>query len=107
MLVNEIDSVQSGIDLQNWKDAENRPEADPDSRLTNLVPALSRVLGWLNDGKSCEQAGMRVKAMLFVVRPDFLDGRSLGRLSPTSKRILDDLVADFQATFVVKSDGEQ
>jgi hypothetical protein len=103
--VSEIDKVQNELDLANWRNSENRLESDHDSALSDLAPAVSRLLGWLNDGKSCDQIGMRVKAMIFVVRPDFLDARSLTRLSPGSKRIFGDLVADFRGTFVVKSDG--
>jgi hypothetical protein len=41
----DIHSLQSSIDLQNWKDLENRADSDQDSRLTNPVPAVSRLLG--------------------------------------------------------------
>jgi hypothetical protein len=56
--------------VEAWREATNREEIDPDSDLTDLIPALSRLIGWLNEGKTCEQAGMRVKAFTFVVRPD-------------------------------------
>jgi hypothetical protein len=50
---------------------------------------------------------MRVKAMLFCIRPDFLDNVSLGRMPPASKRIFDDLVADFKATFYWRQSAHQ
>ena len=99
MSLSEIDSVQSRIDLQNYKDLQNRSESDQDSRLASLVPALSRLLGWLNDGKTCDQIGMRFTAMLLCVRPDFIEAESLKRMSPKSKQNLHDLIADFRLTF--------
>jgi hypothetical protein len=33
-----IHALQSRIDLQNWKDLEDRSEADQDFRLTNFLP---------------------------------------------------------------------
>ena len=89
----EIHALQSSIDLQNWKDLENRAESDQDSRLTNPVPALSRLLGWLNDGKTCEKIGMRFTAMLVCVRPDFIEANSLNLMSPKSKQSLLELIA--------------
>lgn len=96
-------SVEGQLAIQAWRDATNKDEIDPDSDLANLAPPLGRLLGWLSEGKTCEQAGLRVKAILFVVRPDFLERQSLGRMSKTSKRILNDLVVDFKGTFVWQS----
>jgi hypothetical protein len=60
--------------LADWQDSQNRIESDPDSDLTDLVPKVSRLLGWLAEGGTAEQRGDRVTAMLFVVRPDFHRG---------------------------------
>ena len=98
-MLNEIDSVQSRIDLENWRDSENRSESDQDSRLSNLIPPLGRLLGWLNEGKTCEQKGMRFTAMLVCVRPDFIEEQSLKFMPPKSQRSLSELIADFRLTF--------
>jgi hypothetical protein len=99
MPLSEIEAVQSRIDLENWKNSENRFESDQDSRLTSLVPALSRLLGWLNEGKTCDQIGMRFTAMLVCIRPDFIEPESLKRMPPKSKASLLELIADFRLTF--------
>jgi hypothetical protein len=98
-MLTHIDAVQSAIDLQRWKESENRFESDQDSRLASLIPPLSRLLGWLNEGKTCEQIGMRFTAMLVCVRPDFIEEQSLKLLSPKSQRSLSELIADFRLTF--------
>jgi hypothetical protein len=87
------------LSLLAWQDARNLEEIDPDSDITNLVPVMGRLLGWLNEGEKCEQKGMRVIAMLVVVRPDFIEAKSLGKMSPTSKQNLSKLCVDFRATF--------
>jgi hypothetical protein len=46
--------------MEHWRDLQDRPEFDSDSDLTALVPALARLLGWLAEGKTSEQRGMRV-----------------------------------------------
>jgi hypothetical protein len=99
MPLSEIDAVQSRIDLANWKDSENCFESDQDSRLTSLVPVLSRLLGWLNDAGTCDQIGMRFTAMLVCIRPDFIEEQSLKSMSPKSKQSLSELIADFRLTF--------
>jgi hypothetical protein len=64
-----------------------------------MAPVLSRLLGWLNDGATCDQIGMRFTAMLVCIRPDFVEAESLKRMSPKSKQNLSELIADFRLTF--------
>jgi len=99
--------VEAQLAMQEWRDLQNRPETDPDSDLTDLVPALSRLLGWLNEGDTCERKGMRFVAMLVCVRPDFIEARSLGQMSPTSKQNLSKLVVDFRSTFGWRASAHQ
>src|ERR1700730_1643316 len=91
--------VEAQLALESWRDATNREEIDPDADLTNLIPALSRLLGWLGEGETCERRGMRVTVLLEVGRPDFNHGKSLGQMSPTSKQNLSKLMTDFRLTF--------
>jgi hypothetical protein len=98
-MITEAEVVQDRLAVQEFRDLQNQAEIDPDSDLTDLVPALSRLLGWLNEGERCEQKGMRVVAMLVCVRPDFIQEKSLGQMSPTSKQNLSKLVVDFRSTF--------
>jgi hypothetical protein len=70
--------------LADWKAMQNQAENDPDSNLTDLIPALGRLLGWLNEGEKCEQKDMRVVAMPVCVRPDFIQEKSPVQMSPTS-----------------------
>src|ERR1700674_5708386 len=67
--------------LIDWQNLQNLPECDPDSDLTALVPACGRLLGWQAEGQTAEQRGDRVTAMLYCVRPDFVEGRSLRFMS--------------------------
>jgi hypothetical protein len=90
--------VEAQMAIQSWRDSE--AEIDR-GNYSDLTPALSRLLGWLNDGEQCEQKGLRVVAMIVCVRPDFVDPKSLGRMSRTSKQSFDALVLDFKATFYV------
>jgi hypothetical protein len=101
-------SAEDQIALREWKGQMHQAIADdPDSDITDLVPALARLLGWLSEGEKCEQKGMRVVAMLYVVRPDFLKEKSLGRMSATSKENLSKLVVDFRLTFGWRESGHQ
>jgi hypothetical protein len=93
--------------LSAWRDTTNRAEIDPDSDLTDLVPVLSRLLGWLCEPETCERRGMRVTALVQVVRPDLNGGRSLGKLSPTSKQNFSKLVVDFRSTFGFRASAHQ
>lgn len=96
--------VEAQMAIQEWRDSQ--AEIDPGD-YSALAPALSRVLGWLNDGEQCEQKGMRVVAMLFVVRPDFIEEKSLRRMSRTSKQSFDALVLDFRMTFTLRPSVNQ
>jgi hypothetical protein len=74
-------------------------EPDPDSDLCDLVPKITRLIGWMAEGKTYDQMGMRVVAMLKVVRPDFLNGQSLDELTPTTRQNVNRLMVDFRSTF--------
>jgi hypothetical protein len=95
----EQEQIEETVALQSWRDSQ--AEIDPGD-YSDLTPALSRVLGWLNDGEQCEQKGMRVVAMLFVVRPDFIQQESLRRMPLASKQSFDALVLDFRNTFTLR-----
>jgi hypothetical protein len=96
--------VEAQMAIQSWRDSQ----AEIDSvDYSDLIPALSRVLGWLNEGDQCEQKGMRVVAMLFVVRPDFIEQRSLGKMSQASRQSFDALVLDFRSTFTLRNSVNQ
>lgn len=101
----ELEEVEARLAMEIWRDSQ--AEIDPDSDLTDMIPAMSRFLGWLNQGEDCEQKGMRVVAMLVVVRPDFIETKSLRLMSWASKRIFDDLVNDFRLNFVVRGSAHQ
>jgi hypothetical protein len=92
--------------LADWQDSQNL-ESDPDSDLSDLIPKVSRLLGWLAEGRTAEQRGDRVTAMLFVVRPDFIEGRSLKFMSSSSKQNLSKLIVDFRATFGWRESAHQ
>jgi hypothetical protein len=98
-MISDLEAVEARLAMEAYRDLQNQPECDSDSDLTDLVPALGRLLGWLNEGEKCEQKGMRVVAMLIVVRPDFIQQKSLSEMSPTSKQNLSKLVVDFRSTF--------
>jgi hypothetical protein len=94
--------------LQTWRDTTNRPdELDPDSDITDLVPALSRVLGWLSDAKTIERLGLRTAVLLSVVRPDLLPETSLAELSGTTRQNVSKLVVAFRATFGLRESTNQ
>ena len=107
-MISEIDGVQKGqLDVQAWRDAKNQEEIDPDSDLTELVPALSRVLGWLADAKTIERLGLRTAVLLNVVRPDLLPATSLAEMSGTSRQNVSKLVVSFRATFGLRESINQ
>jgi hypothetical protein len=106
-VISEIVGVGDRQSMESWRDVQNRPESDPDSDLTDLVPALSRLLGWLCEPENCERRGMRVTALVQVVRPDLNGGRSLGQMSPTSKQNISKLIVDFRATFCYRPSAHQ
>jgi hypothetical protein len=103
-MISEIAGVEERLAMESWRDVQNQTDIDPDSDLTDLVPALGRLLGWLAEGDTCERRGMRVLAVLVVVRPDFIEEKSLGQMSRGSKRLFDELVNDFRSTFTLRSD---
>jgi len=82
-------------------------EPDQDNDLSDLVPKVSRLFGWISEGRTCEQIGMRATAMLFVCRPDYLDGRSLEKLTTRTRQNLDHLVVDFRSTFAYRETPHQ
>ena len=107
-MISAVEILWENHSFANWQAAQNQPEnADPDSDLTDLIPALSRLLAWLSEGKECEQKGMRVVAMLSVVRPDFLHEKSLKYMSNTSKQNLSKLCVDFRQTFGWRASAQQ
>jgi hypothetical protein len=100
-MLTEFEEIESKTALQSWRDS--LAEIDPANH-SDLVPALSRLLGWLAEGEKCEQKGMRVVALLICVRPDFIEPKSFGRMSRASKRVCNELVNDFRSTFTLRSD---
>lgn len=101
-------TAEDQLALSEWRGAMHQAfDDDPDSDLTDLVPALSRLLGWLSEPETCERRGMRVTAMNECVRPDFNQGRSLGRMSKTSKQNLSKLMTDFRKTFNLRESAHQ
>jgi hypothetical protein len=106
-MISDIDYVQVGIDLQSWRDATNREEIDPDSDISELVPALARVLGWLADGKTIERLGLRTAVLINIVRPDLLPPTSLAEMSATSRQNVSKLTVSFRATFGLRESTQQ
>lgn len=106
-MISEIAGVEERLAMESWRDATNQAEIDPDSDLTALVPALSRLLGWLCEPETCERRGMRLTALVQVVRPDLNGGKSLGQISPTSKQNISKLMVDFRATFCYRPSAHQ
>jgi hypothetical protein len=100
-MISEQEKAEENLSLQNWRDSQ--VEIDPSSH-SDLVPALSRLLGWLAEPETCERRGMRITALLVVVRPDFIEEKSLGQMSRGSKRLFDEVVNDFRSTFTFRSD---
>ena len=106
-MISEIDGVEAQLAVQSWKDAQNQEEIDPDSDITNLVPVLARVLGWLADAKTVERLGLRTAVLLNVVRPDLLPATSLAEMSGTSRQNVSKLVVSFRATFGLRESINQ
>jgi len=98
-MISEIAGVEERLAMEEWRDATNQAENDSDSDLSALVPALSRLIAWLCEPETCERRGMRITAMVEVVRPDLNGGKSLAQLSSTSKQNLSKLCVDFRETF--------
>jgi alkylhydroperoxidase family enzyme len=99
--------VEAQMAVEAWRDATNQTDIDPDSNLTDLVPVMGRLLGWLSEPETCERRGMRVTALLECVRPDLNGGRSLAQLSPTSKQNLSKLCVNFRETFSLHRSAHQ
>jgi hypothetical protein len=95
-MISEQEKAEGSLALQSWRDSQ--AEIDP-AHHSDLIPALSRLLGWLAEGEKCEQKGMRVIALLVCVRPDFMEQKSLRGMSRASKQIFDALVNDFKRSF--------
>jgi len=106
--VEGVTGVTDRLALQSWRDTTNRPEElDPDSDITDLVPALSRVLGWLSDAKTIERLGLRTAVLISIVRPDLLPETSLSELSGTSRQNVSKLTVSFRATFGLRESTNQ
>jgi hypothetical protein len=100
--------VEAQLAIQEWRDAQNRAEIDPDSDLTALMPAISRFVGWLCEPETVERRGLRVCALEECVRPDLNSGRSLGQTSAgTSKQNLSKLMTDCRSTFHLRPSAHQ
>jgi hypothetical protein len=106
-MISAVELSWENRSLADWQDSQKRIESDPDSDLSDLVPKVSRLLGWLAEGGTAEQRGDRVTAMLFCIRPDFVEGRSLKFMSNSSKQNLSKLVVDFRATFGLRQSAHQ
>jgi hypothetical protein len=105
-MISEQEKAEENLSLQSWRDSQ--AEIDPDSDLTDLVPVLSRLIGWLCEPETVERRGLRVCALAECVRPDLNGGRSLGQLSAgTSKQNLSKLMTDFRATFHLRPSAHQ
>ena len=37
-MISEIAGVEDRLAMESWRDLQNRPETDPDSDLTDLIP---------------------------------------------------------------------
>lgn len=98
---------ETQLSLLAWRDTTNREEFDSDADITSLIPAIARLIGWLCEPETCERRGMRVTALAEVVRPDFNGGKSLGRMSKTSKQNLSKLMTDFRTTFNLRESAHQ
>jgi hypothetical protein len=106
-MISEIDHVQSQLDVQSWRDATNREEIDPDSDLTDLAVVLSRVFGWLADGKTLDRIGLRTAVLINLTRPDLLPATSLAEMSGTSRQNVSKLTVSFRATFGLRESTKQ
>jgi hypothetical protein len=105
-MISEI-GAEAQLAVQAWRDQTKQAEIDPNSRLSDLAPALARLIGWLCEPETCERRGMRITAFAEVVRPDFNGEKSLAALSHTSKRNLDKLITDFRQTFRTSDSGKE
>jgi hypothetical protein len=108
-MISEIAGVENRLAVQEWRDLQNQPEneSDPDSDITDLVPALSRVLGWLADASTIERLGLRTAVLLNVIRPDLLPEISLAEMSGTTRQNVSKLVVSFRETFGLRESINQ
>jgi hypothetical protein len=98
-MISEIVGVEERLAMETWRDVQNRPESDSDSDLSDLVPKVSRLLGWLSEATTIERMGLRTAVLLYCTRPDLLETSSLEQMSATSRQNVSKLVVSFRATF--------
>ena len=86
--------------MESWRDLQHRPnENGSDSDITDLVPALSRLLGWLSEAGTIDRLGLRTAVLLNIVRSDLLPNVSLAEMSGTTRQNVSKLTVSFRATF--------
>lgn len=108
-MISEIAGVEERLAMEEWRDLQNRAENenDPDSDISNLVPVLSRLLGWLSAATTIERLGLRTAVLLNIVRPDLLPNTSLSEMSSTSRQNVSKLTVSFRATFGFRESAHQ
>ena len=108
-MISEISGVENRLAVQEWRDLQNQPENenDSDSDLTDLVPALSRLFGWLSQADTIQRLGLRTGVMLNVIRPDLLPETSLAEMSGTTRQNVSKLTVSFRATFGLRESANQ
>jgi hypothetical protein len=108
-MISEITGVEDRQAMENWRDLQNWPENenDPDSDLTDLIPALARLLGWLSEAGTIERLGLRTAVLLNTVRPDLLPKLSLAEMSGTTRQNVSKLTVSFRATFGLRESAHQ
>jgi len=80
--------------------AEDCPE--PQDEVSIAADMLGRLLAYGTQSRSVSTMGKRFWAMVYVLRPDLLDGQtmeSFGRQSSASRQSIEQYVREFRMTF--------
>lgn len=74
------------------------PLPSPDDSIERVCQVLSRTFGWVAEGRTVEQKGLRASVVLYCVRADLIGATSieeLGALAGFPSPAVQTLVADF------------
>lgn len=73
--------------MNNHTDSFFSEPVDPRQEARALsLEAICRLLIWMADAPSIEDRGLRASVALYCVRPDLIDGETLGRIGDQSGR---------------------